>query len=187
MKCFIFSCLIFLSAVSVSAQKKYSFRSQNFVGVLEGNEKTALQFQTINGCGCGNWFVGIGTGIDAYLYRSVPLFLSINRNFLLAKKNFFLSFDGGTNYAWYNRPVGNWSNIISSKFSPSLYWGTGIGYKAFMKNKKDAIVLSLGYSFKQLKEVQESTVFCLIPPCPNFVENYNYKTRRVSLRLGWEF
>ncbi|MBL0133932.1 MAG: hypothetical protein IPP79_07945 [Chitinophagaceae bacterium] len=56
-----------------------------------------------------------------------------------------------------------------------------------MRNKKDAIVLSLGYSFKQLKEVQESTVFCLIPPCPNFVENYNYKTRRVSLRLGWEF
>ena len=187
MKCFIFSCIFFLSAGTLSAQKKYGFKSQNFAGVLEGKEKTAFQFQTINGCSCGNWFVGVGTGIDGYLYRSVPLFLSINRDFLLAKKNFFLSLDGGTNYAWYTRQVGNWSNIISSKFSPSLYWGTGIGYKAFMRNKKDAIGLSLGYSFKQLKEVQESTIFCLIPPCPNFVEKYDYKLRRVSLRLGWEF
>lgn len=88
MKWFILSCFFFFAAVSLSAQKKYGFRSQNFVGVLEGNEKTALQFQTINGCGCGNWFVGIGTGIDAYLYRSVPLFLSINRDFLIAKRIF---------------------------------------------------------------------------------------------------
>lgn len=187
MKGFIIVCMLLCVGMFSVAQKKFSFQSQNYVGLLEGNEKTAFQFQTINGCGCGNWFVGAGTGLDGYLFRSVPLFLSINRNFEWSKRNFFLSFDGGTNFAWYKRPNSNWSGIISSKFSPSLYWSTGIGYKAFMRNKKDAIVLSLGYSFKELKEAQEIVMFCINPPCPNMKENYTYKTRRVSLRLGWQF
>lgn len=187
MKWLAFVLFLTVAVLPSFAQKKFSFQSQNYAGLLEGNQKSAFQFQTINGCGCGNWFVGVGTGIDGYMYRSVPFFLSINRNFEMSKRNFFLSFDAGTNYAWYKRENNNWSGIISSKFSPSLYWGTGIGYKAFMRNKKDAIVLSLGYSFKELKETQELVTFCLYPPCPNIIEDYKYKARRLSLRLGWQF
>lgn len=178
---------VILISFSITAQKKYRFQSQNYIGFLEGDNKSSYQFQTINGCNYGNWFVGLGTGVDGYLYRSVPLFLSVNRNFDISNRKFFLSLDGGTNFAWYNRETGNFGNVIRSDFSPGLYWGTGVGYKAMLRNKKDAIVLSLGYSFKQLREEQETAVFCINPPCPNFIENYNYRLRRLSVRLGWLF
>jgi hypothetical protein len=178
-------CMAFVA--QTFAQRSFQFHSQNYIGLLEGDNGSAFQFNTINGVQRGTWFAGLGTGLDWYLYRSVPLFVSVNKDWKPSGRTFFFSLDAGTNYAWYSRERNNFSDFISSKFSPSLLWGIGIGYKAGLKNKKDALILNLGYSYKQLKEEQVKSTFCINPPCPHLVENYNYKTNRVSLRLGWQF
>ena len=174
--------------MEMKAQKKWQFHSQNYVGLLEGEVGSAFQFHTINGIQRGTWFAGLGTGLDWYMHRSVPLFLSINKDWKPSNRTFYFSLDGGTNFAWSkNQDGGGWSDFISREFSPALFWGAGIGYKAGLRNKKDAVLINLGYSFKRLKEEQIKSTYCINPPCPNYSEYYDYKTNRVSLRFGWQF
>ena len=79
------------SLMSSAAQKKAIFSSQNYVGLLEGEQKSKLQLQTMNGIKYRTWFIGLGTGIDWYYLRSIPIFLSLNRDFLQKKnRNFFM-------------------------------------------------------------------------------------------------
>jgi len=181
-----FFAILFFIKLSLTAQEKLMFSSQNFAGLLEGNGGSALQLQTINGVMNNKWFAGVGTGLDYYRYRSIPVFISLNR-IITNKKPLFLSLDGGINYAWVDRERSRTNDFISSRFSPALYWASGLGYKIYSKNKKDAAVFSVGYSYKHLKEKQEKFVFCTNPPCAPAIEYYDYRLKRISVRLGWQF
>lgn len=178
-----------LGVAGVQAQGSLRFQSQNYIGLLEGDNGSAFQFNTINGVQKGTWFAGLGTGFDWYLYRSVPLFLSVNKDWKPSNRTFFFSLDGGINFPWVDdeRERTPWNDFITDEFKPGFFWGAGIGYKAGLKNKKDALILNLGYSFKQLKEEQTVPRPCINPPCPTTTDYYNYKTNRVSVRLGWQF
>lgn len=178
--------LCFLALSRTQAQDKIRYSSMNYAGLLEGDNGSAFQLQTVQGLRFSRWFTGIGTGLDYYYLRSVPLFLSVNRNLFNQPRTPYLSLDGGINFAWYKREQERWGNFLSSDFTPALYWGAGLGYKVSMRNRKDALLLNIGYSFKQLKEDQERVVFCVTPPCPPQVEHYNYKLNRVSVKLGWQ-
>lgn len=171
---------------AAGAQKKLQYSSMNYAGMLEGDNGTAFQVQTIQGIKYGQWFTGLGTGLDYYYLRSVPLFLSLNRNLFNKERTPYLSLDGGINFAWVNRERSRWNDFISNDFSPVLYWGAGLGYKVGLRNKKDALLLNIGYTFKHIKEEQEHAVFCINPPCPPAVEQYNYKLNRLSVKLGWQ-
>lgn len=186
MKNFILLLLLAFCVGTTSAQTKPGFRSQNYLGLIEGRAGSAFQFQTINGVQYGTWFGGLGAGLDWYLYRSMPVFLSLNKDFKAGNRTFFLSLDGGTNFAWEKRKS-EWGEFEASKFYPRFYGGMGIGYKAGLKNNKDAVIFSLGYSYKQLRERQTKYAYCYNPPCQITYEYYDYKTNRVSLRLGWQF
>lgn len=187
MKIGILVIMILIWLLPVHSQNKIQFHSQNYVGLLEGDNGSSFQFSTINGVQRGTWFAGLGTGLDWYLYRSIPLFISVNKDWKASGRTFYFSLDAGTNYAWTSRERSRWNDFISSDFSPAIYWGAGIGYKAGFRNKKDALLINLGYSYKRLKEEQVKAVFCINPPCPNLIENYDYRTKRLSLRVGWQF
>ena len=71
---------VFCNCSSLFAQKKeWKFGSQNYAGITEGESGTGLQLQTINGFRYKTWFTGVGTGIDYYFQRSIPLFLSVSK------------------------------------------------------------------------------------------------------------
>ena len=59
------------------AQHSWKFRSDNYAGIATGEMGSYGLFQTINGLYKGPWFLGLGTGLDYYRFRSVPLFLSV--------------------------------------------------------------------------------------------------------------
>lgn len=183
--CWVLLICCFISATTWS-QAKPAFRSQNYLGLLEGKAGSAFQFQTVNGIQLGTWFAGAGVGLDWYLFRSAPLFLSLNKDFKAGPKTFYFSLDGGTNFSWEKRRS-EWGEFSTSKFYPRWYGGFGLGYKSMFKNNKDAILINLGYSYKQMREKQTIPTYCINPPCPVTIEYYNYKTNRVSLRLGWQF
>ena len=172
---------------SVRAQCNCRFSSQQYIGLLEGEKGSAFQLQTVNGLKYKTWFAGIGAGLDYYTFRSVPLFLSVNKEFLLTQNSIYVLLDGGYNIPWYKREQDRGSNFVSSDFSGGLYWSGGVGYKISVNKKRDAVLLNIGYSFKHIKESQEIPIFCLIPPCKNSFEIYDYKLNRLSLKLGYQF
>lgn len=180
----IWVCVVALSATGWA--QKPVFRSQNYIGFLEGNRGSAFQFQTVNGMQWRTWFAGVGTGLDWYLYRSLPLYLSVQKDLKAGNRTFFLSLDGGTNFSWEKRKP-EFAEFVNSKFFPRLYGGMNVGYKTILKNNKDAILFTIGYSYKELRERQSKYTYCINPPCPLVNEYYNYKNNRVSLRLGWQF
>ncbi|RYY29587.1 MAG: hypothetical protein EOO04_07055 [Chitinophagaceae bacterium] len=183
--------LVFVcECISGYAQKKpLTYRSQNFVGLLEGdNHKGAFQLQTIHGVQLHHWFAGLGAGLDYYLQRSVPLFFAVNRDVQFKNRTFFIGGDLGTNLPWVKDEIsGWWSQSTNLSYHEGLYWGGHLGYKAYFKNQRDAIVLSLGYSYKHLKADQVVTTFCQQPPCLVNTERFDYRLNRVSMKIGWQF
>jgi hypothetical protein len=180
--------MYFVTTVSYG-QSKVKYHAQNYAGLLEGEARGAFQLQTIHGVQYRNWYGGGGIGLDYYMYRSIPVFFSLNRNIILNNRTFFVSGDIGTNYPWVQEQSDVfWGGSTKQDFSPALYWAGGLGYKAFFKNKSDAILINLGYSFKHMKEEVSSTGgFCADPPCTVDVTKFDYKLNRISLRLGWQF
>jgi hypothetical protein len=174
---------------NISAQSRFVYRSQNYAGLLEGENKAAFQLQTIHGVQMHKWYAAAGTGLDYYMYRTIPLFLTLNRDLVLNNRTFYVSGDIGTNFPWIKESsiINPWSGIVSDDYNAGLYWSGGIGYKAFFKNKSDAILLNLGYSYKQVKEKRVVNNFCQDPPCQVDTERFNYQLNRISLRIGWQF
>ena len=173
----------------VNAQKKISFSSQNYLGVLMGENIAKPQLQTINGVKINKWFAGIGTGIDWYYQRSVPVFASFSRSFLpKGKRSFLASADLGVNFPWSDENQYYYYYESGNQEKQSgLYWATGIGYKLGLGKSDNALLVQLGYSFKQQSEKYKSVYPCLIAPCPEDVVTYDYKLKRLSIKIGWGF
>ena len=186
MKKFIVFFIVFATVGSLSAQKSYRFESQFHAGMLEGQRGTALQLLSINGISKGQWFTGVGTGFDWYHLRSIPLFLSVNKRFYKGDRGFLAALDGGLNFPWGRERDLIQNGLIEDKFKPALYWTGGLGYRISMKNKKDAFMILVGYSFKHIKEEQVKPTICGFVSC-NISEYYNYKLSRMSFRLSWVF
>lgn len=167
----------------VFAQDKLKFHSLNYAGILEGEDGTAFQLQTINGVKYKTWFAGLGTGIDYYYYRSIPLFISVNK-FLSAKKSsFFFSGDVGINFPWAKRG----SSQEQGTASAALFWSGGAGYALNIKSSDHKILFSVGYSYKHIKDEKTYTICPFIPPCYEEKQRLDYHLKRISVRVGWMF
>ena len=88
-------CGIFCIA-NAQQTKKAVFHSLQQVGLINGRGAVSASLQSINGFEAGDWFAGIGLGLDFYRYRSVPLFADVKRYFKIANGNrLFIYGDGG--------------------------------------------------------------------------------------------
>ena len=160
------------------------FQSINQIGLIDGSTDTEFHLQTINGLRFGNWFSGIGIGIDYYYVRSVPIFLDV-RNYWFKRRNSpFVYADIGINLPWPK----NHGDFISQdiNYNEGLYYDLGLGYKLGLKNNH-ALSLSAGFNFKRLSG-KRTYSFCLINPiCAETTEEFDYKMNRISMKFGWEF
>ncbi len=179
--------LLLLIGTAGKAQQKLKFVSQQVVGLLEGESGSAFQLQSINGLQWKKWLMGLGAGIDWYEYRSVPVFLSMNYDLKLSNRSFFVSADAGTNLPWVKNNSSDFGGSQKSDFKKGLYTNAGIGYKLRLKNTKDGFLVHLGFSSKRLKEIKTYPNFCPGGPCGISTETYDYRMRRISVRLGWLF
>ena len=204
MKKIILSILYFTILLScASAQKKvrqsskYKFVSNVNFGILEGSaDKTYGQMQFVNGIKKETWFTGIGAGVDYYgSKRSVTLFVDIKKDFRADKKTPFVYFDGGYNFSWLRDKekitFGGFGEH-NYKQDGGLFYEAGVGYKFVLKSRL-ALGLSAGYSYKQSKEIYTPFIWIDFPPYPNpnpsaqNAETYDYKFRRISIKLSCWF
>lgn len=182
---FVLLLILFCASVLLAgAQKNLRFSSQNYAGLLEGDNGSAFSLQSINGFNYKTWYIGIGGAIDYYRLRSVPLFLSLNKNIDIKSNLLYINADAGWNLPWLRKAEEGWNN---SEFNSGIFAATGIGYKLRVNKNKQAILFNAGYSFKRLNEVSEIPSPCLIPPCPFDVEKIRYDFNRLLIRAGLEF
>jgi len=178
-------------AVHAGAQKKFSsykFHSINSVLLLNGENEVSAGLQSVNGFQKGNWFAGIGLGLDYYIYRTVPLFADLRYEYGKKKNRFFSYADGGINFQWvekyYNDRVAIWEGINSNdKYLNGVFADAGLGYLVGMK-KGNGIVLSLGYSYKSL---HQKTSYQDWRTQEWLTDEYHYNLNRIVIKAGWRF
>ncbi|HMG67074.1 MAG TPA: hypothetical protein VK588_05275 [Chitinophagaceae bacterium] len=188
MKIFLTAVLTFI-AIYVSAQDKIKFSSRNYIGFLEGEHGSKFQLQTVEGIRYKTWFAGVGSGFDWYYMRSIPVFLSLSRDFLKrGNRNFYASVDGGMNFPWKDDKFPVQWQYQNEKYFPGFYWETGIGYKIGIGKKTDALLLHLGYNYKYISGKAEPAYdFTGFPFQEVSSQRFEYHLRRVSLKIGWNF
>jgi len=185
MKFFLIIVFVF-TYIDSTAQKKAIFSSQNYIGLLEGEHNSKLQMQTINGMKYKSSFIGLGTGIDWYYLRSIPIFLSLNRDFLQKKnRNFFIVLNGGINLPWEKNNDFNELGYPRGRLLTGFYWEGGLGYKIGIGNRNNALLLQLAYNYKRLGEKTINHVYDTPELDPT--ERFDYYLRRLSMKIGWNF
>ncbi|HTI93851.1 MAG TPA: hypothetical protein VL727_24830 [Puia sp.] len=156
-------------------QKGWRFRSEDYAGVAIGERGSYGQLRTVNGFYRRGWFLGLGTGLDYYGFRSIPLLLSVSRDLPLDKRNgLFVYADAGANIPWYVRPQ-LYIGMPPTRFHAGPAWGAGLGYAWNLSARGSrALLFSAGYSMKKLKEAETDATD-------------NYLLRAWLLRLGFRF
>ena len=182
--------LLPVTLVSFGQKKNaaYKFHSINNISLVNGDNEVSAGLQSINGFQKGNLFAGVGTGLDYYLYRTIPLFADFRYQFGKTKNKFFAYADGGVNFEWvedvYGPPIMDWAVAPSvSKFHNGFYTDLGLGYMVGTK-KGGGLVLSLGHSYKSL----EKTVSYMDWRTQETISDiYHYDFNRIVLKVGWKF
>ncbi len=178
----------FLHAAGQSSapKEKMHFSSTNTLGLLVGGSGEGAAVQTINGVRYKSWNFGIGTGIDWYGIRSIPLVADVRRSFTNKKYKPFVYGNAGINFPWesgYGYSVG--FSSIETSYKNAFCGELGLGYKVSLKNQT-AITMSAGFSYKEIK-VQETNIVSGIPGFSKSTSLYEYYYRRIAIRMGFSF
>lgn len=175
---------------------RWTFRSLEEIGTLQGETGIYGQGRTINGFFSRSWFFGLGAGLDFYRFSSVPLFLSASKDVLRwGRGSFFLNAEGGTNLPVHNPSLprtfyspGGGDVTTSDKLYAGPYGGAGFGYLFPLTPKSlQALSIRVGYSYKELKEtISGMSEGVWAPPIYNNIHN-DYRLNRFSIEVGWRF
>lgn len=175
----------YVKAQELPSPVRHHFTSINQVGLLTGSAGQAATIQTINGLTWSKWFAGVGTGIDYYGTRSIPLFVDLRRNFNTKAKGLFVYADGGINFPWISDGQKQ-SRPYTGTSSKGLYLDAGAGLRFKLKNSS-ALILSAGYSYKQVKDRTDLMTIWIWPTPEKSYEYYKYDYRRIVMKIGLEF
>jgi hypothetical protein len=143
---------LFAFCGGAGAQQKHAvaswrYHSENTIGLINGQSGSSLQALTVNGVQHGHWFAGIGTGLDLYMRRSIPVFAQINRTL---GNHFFVYTAGGVNYYWRQNTDAK-QFYMNDKMVSGFYGEVGAGYKINL-HRNMALLISGAYSVKNLTE-----------------------------------
>ena len=144
-----------------------------------------------------DWSVGLGTGIDWYRFRSVPVYLQGRKSFGARKSKPFALASGGVNLPMVNEEAGQvgiwtgrWDMIgwtpIPTAFNPGWYAELGAGY-GFFNRKQRGFTLSLNWVFKSMSEWYETDAPALAETGGKDRTTTTYFMSRMALRIGWKF
>lgn len=182
--------VIFLAAGMINAasgQNKPEFAAKMLTGIVAGGSGQYPEVHAVTGLRYKGWFGGVGTGFDWYYLNSVPLYASLSRSFLhKGKHSFMLLGDGGYNFSRNSDPL---LDIYATDVVTrgGLYYNAGLGWKLGLGKANSGFLLQLGYSYKQVIQHVSYNYPCFSPPCLPNTEKNDYRFKRLSLRIGWDF
>ena len=171
------------SAQSPLYKKKLVFSSINSIGLLSGSSGDNFTVQTINGVRCNQWNIGVGTGLDWYGIRTIPLVADVRRYFTKNKNQPFLYANGGISFVWAKTLPETLYYTNKVDYKRSFCGEVGLGYKVALKNAT-SLALSAGYSYKKISFDQ---YYYAGIRGTELKETYSYNYRRIALRIGLQF
>ncbi len=159
------------------------FQSILQTGLLTGKTKLGFQVQSINGIKWNTFSAGIGTGLDNYVIKTIPVFFDARTDIFRKNNSPFLFIDAGPQFLL--KQDSHPHNYYDPYYKAKFYFNAGAGYKVnlFAKN---AIIISAAISLKNIAEKQNT--ICDFAPCPENVPpviNNKYVFKRFSLQAGW--
>ncbi|MBX9784826.1 MAG: hypothetical protein K2X48_16170 [Chitinophagaceae bacterium] len=174
------------SAQQKKPQPKFQYNTIAQVGLLTGSSTESAALQLIGGVKRNRLFTGIGTGVDYYMYRGIPVFADVRYDLLQKKGTLFAYADGGVHFPWVKGDTkDDWV-----KYYPGLYSDAGFGYQ-FKTKTTTSFLLSVGYSYKHVKQKYENLIWVdpwpVIPRPASFGETRNFYLHRLSVKLGIQF
>ena len=137
------------------------------------------------------WVYGIGSSVDYYKLRSVPVYAEVKRQFGNKRNAPFLYANGGINIHWvlesqhqYHNNWGWGTTLPTCDFSNGHFIEAGSGVN--IRNKKGkGMFLSLGYSSKSLSEAWTEGIW---DPLKNEIvmtdRSKKYLLNRVVFKVG---
>ncbi len=160
------------------------------IALLNGSSGAGAQVQLAGGLVKNNWHFGLGTGIDYYELRSVPLYSDVRYHFGKGKRAFAYA-NIGYNFSWtentddrvYIMPPA----MNTLKQTGGLYTDFGIGYNINM-GKNHALALSTGFSVKQMyEEYEELSIWSWPRPVQidPTIRRFDYAFKRVSFKVAY--
>ena len=179
------SCSVFAQPTSKGTKKVHTEVSI-ITGPLDGERGTSAQIEVIPGIKFNGYHIGIGTGVDYYFIRTVPVFLDFKKVFKPNKNSVFAYADAGFDYPWPSN-----ANKIAQpqlNFTCGHRLAGGIGYQlAAFKNT--FLQMSVGYSYKQLKQNVQGWVTIYDPRVDwfDYTQHYIYKLNRLAFNIGLSF
>jgi hypothetical protein len=177
---------IFSFLVSFAQQKKFSFSGAVEAGLLEGEQGSAFQLGAMAGIRKNTWAFSLGSGLDYYSVRSIPVYLDVQKNIFNKAKTPFVYVSGGYHFLWLAETFDDWSWRHDWEKKGGFYYKAGIGYQ-LPALKNSSLYFSAGYSEKEHSENYTSTFPCLIGPCPEYKETISNRLRRLSITTGLRF
>lgn len=177
-------------ALQASAQRKEKtvFNVVPSVGFINGSGSVSGLLDLTALVRKKDWAFGIGSGIDYYRIRTVPVFLAARR-YLGTAPAFVYGSAGYTIAAplesQYLHSGSFWINNSRSSFSNGANAEAGIGY-SFAPTKKHALELAIGYSVKTLREGYTEYIYRDFPPYTSDLteHSFHYTFSRAVVRIG---
>jgi hypothetical protein len=171
-------CLFKLTNAQEKAKRHYSFSSVNCLAFPAGNNSFSIGLQTINGIRKDKWTAGLGIGLDYYLYRTIPLFADVRREFGEKQNKWLMYGDAGINVPW----VVKWYVGEGDHYRAGLYSDVGIGYSLGFKKDRGAI-FTIGHSLKYLQKTTTYTDWR--GKLQTDLSKYHFS--RIIIKMGWKF
>ena len=191
----LFLIVMMISCVKLHAQslKKNQAYLIPQIGLLSGDHSNSFQFQLAGGFTAKNWRIGMGTGLDYYKVRSVPIYADVRRYFGY-EKSAFAFVNLGFNVPWPLEdqykialvPGGN----IKNTFEMGWYSDAGLGYDIEL-GKQKSLSISLGYSIKNFTEKFDDRYDFILqlpfiqPGVTPTERKFEYTFRRLSVKAGF--
>lgn len=188
----------------LQAQKtpdKWRYASLTQGGIAAGSSTATYTAQTIQGIQKNGLFTGIGIGVDNYGMPGFPLVAHLQKAFTQKRSKPFIYGQAGVQFAWKK---GEWADTVQFArkkqdqydLNNGFIGELGGGYLFSLgKNKRHAISLSAGYSYKHnsatYKQLSWPIYWDPIPTPANFdtftTEEHRFHYRRIVVKVGYMF
>ncbi len=181
-------------SVTVFAQTRYQYQGNFELGLVNGGSGAHGFLHTSHGIGRGNWTLQLGTGIDYYRFRTIPVFLDLKKQFGKKSTRVFGMVSGGLSLEWIeakpyqHNPISSfWLPRTDSRFYNGYTARVGAGV-IFKAEKKTNFAVSAGWSLKTLTEKYEEWNMMPGPMPPDMIaKTFVYQLNRIYAAFSVNF
>lgn len=189
---FLIACLVY-SQSGLQAQEQATAKKIQVTGavsLMNGSSEVGAQLSAQAGIELSKgWNVGLGSAIDYYYFRSVPVYVEVKKHFGNGPRRLFAFAATGVNLAWPTdedqMKISRWNIIGEQNFRSGMYADIGIGYTLYNRHQR-GLFTGLGYSVKTISESHIEQVWNGLTTSQT-ERKTDFTFSRVLIRIGYKF